>query len=579
MIALRKSLVERYFLFAERKPSDMLLWHILLFTVILSGAMLLINASRSESVTIPARGGTLQEGVIGSPRFVNPVLAITRADQDMAALIYSGLLKLNANGELQPDIAKSMTVSDDGLIYNIALRDDVRFHDGQILDADDVMFTIGLIQDPNLKSPLRGNFDGVVVEKLGDFEINFVLEEAYSPFIENLTVGILPKHEWVNLTVDQIPFSQHNSHPIGSGPYEVASVARNTSGLINGYTLKIANTYPTRPMIETLELYFYPNEVSLANALKEGVINSASGLTDTLQEVQAARPDLVTYEVTLPRTFGLFYNQNKSAVLRQKEVRAALDKAIDRGALVEEIFNGNASPIYGPIPAAFSPSTASTSDATSTTIASTTPSILDEARTILTDAGWKVNEDGHWSKEIDDIETILAVDIATANLPFLGNTAEHIRAQWETLGVVVSVRQFEQSDLTQAVIRTRDYEALLFGTALGRSLDFYPFWHSSQRNDPGLNVALYANITVDAALTTARVSTDENKRTAALEEFLTELAADNPATFLFSPTLATVMPKRVIMEPITKLTAPHERYANIEDWHIATESVWPIFTK
>lgn len=591
VIALRKTLIERYFSFIERKPSDSFLWHVFLLAVIISGGLLLTNLSVDNSQQIPARGGVLREGIVGSPRFVNPVLAITRADQDMTALIYSGLMKLGQDGTLKPDIAKSVTISDDALTYNVVLRDDVRFHDGEILNADDVLFTIGLIQDAQLKSPLRGNFDGVTVEKLSDFEVNFVIEEPYAPFIENLTVGILPKHEWFNLTIDQIPFSENNSKPIGSGPYEVASVDINQSGLVDGYTLVIANTYPDRPMIAAMHLTFYPNEDTLIKALMDEKIDSASGLTKDVDKVLAARPDLTMYTSSLPRTFGIFFNQNKSTAILQEEVRRALDAAINRQELISTVFTGNAEPLTGPIPSAFAlpelaPASASTSNntnsvptsTTKTTLANSSLDHLDKAREILVAGGWEPNEEGLWVKEIDDIETVLEVDISTANLPFLAETAEYIRKQWETLGVRVSVRQYEQADLTQAVIRTRDYQALLFGTAIGRSLDFYPFWHSSQRNDPGLNVSLYANITADAALTRARTSTSTEAQNLALHEFLTELQTDDPAIFLFAPTLTTIMPKEVIMEPITKLAAPPERYANIENWHIATESVWPIFT-
>ena len=158
-------------------------------------------------------------------------------------------------------------------------------------------------------------------------------------------------------------------------------------------------------------------------------------------------------------------------------------------------------------------------------------------------------------------------------------TAEYLQKAWGEIGVPVSIRQFEQSDLTQTVIRTRDYEALLFGTSVGRSLDFYPFWHSSQRNDPGLNIALYANITTDSVLTKARTSTSTEVRASAIETFVNELHETVPAIFLFVPTITTVEPQSLSREPIRKMSAPNERFSNIEDWYIKTESVWPIFNK
>lgn len=541
-----------------------------------AGLALLLAFSYQNTVVVPAAGGELREGIVGSPRFVNPVLALTRADQDMVELLYDGLMTQNEAGELVPHIAESVTISDDGLTYNILLRQDIFFHDGVKLTADDVIFTVGLIQDANLKSPLRGNFDGVSIERLGDYEVNFVLQEPYVPFIDNLTVGILPRHEWSELTSDQIPFSQHNTEPIGSGPYRIKEVVRNQAGLIDGYILEAFADHIRRPNIKTVVVSFFPNDESLANALKDGTVDSAIGLGTSRDDIVAARPELTTVVTPLPRTFGVFFNQNKSAALREPEVREALNLVIDRDALVAEALPGEAVPIDTVLPPGFGdhiPRPTTTRDTLEDKDAR-----IAAAVDVLEREGWKRNPEGIWSKTVDGGSVTLSVDIATANLPFLAATAEYLKTQWTALGVNVSVRQFEQVDLTQTVIRTRDYEALLFGTTVGRTLDFYPYWHSSQRNDPGLNIALYANITADAALEKSRTTTNPEERTQALVDFLTEFERDTPALFLFVPTITQIIPEQLIMNPITKLTSPHERFVHVESWYIKTESVWPFFT-
>lgn len=568
VIAKRRSLVELYFDFIDSKrASDRLFFYIFLIVAFVSGSLLLIEYSHSKTIITPTVGGELREGIIGSPRFVNPVLAITRADQDMVALVFDGLMTINEEGELVPELADSLTVSSDATVYNVVLRQDITFHDGTPLTADDVLFTIDLIKDPNLKSPLQGNFDGVLVEKLGDYELNFVLEEPYAPFIENLTVGILPKHLWEKLSIDQIPFSQHNTEPIGTGPYQIETLARNTAGLINGYTLGAYTSTLHEPKIETVSISFFSSEEQLIEALSLKKVDSATGIESDIDDILELRPGLTESETALPRTFGLFFNQNKSAALRQSAVRQALSAAVDREELIEVALHGHGLPINSPIPAGFYPQ----HDTQST-------SSLRAAADILESNGWDKNTEGIWTKEIDSIETELSIDIATANLPFLSETAAYLEKTWSELGVRVSVRQFEQSDLTQAIIRSRDYEALLFGVAVGRNLDLYPFWHSSQRNDPGLNVSLYANITADAALEDARQSTSTEERDASLELFLTEFESDVPAIFLFVPTIGRVTPNTLVYTPIKKQTAPYERFANIDDWYIETQSVWPIFS-
>ena len=113
------------------------------------------HLNRDNSLPTPTRGGTLIEGVVGIPRFVNPTLAITRADQDAVSLLYSGLMRIDSSGNLVPDIAESVTLSEDGTEYNISVRKDRTFHDGRPITARDVVYTMKLIQDPDLKSPLE----------------------------------------------------------------------------------------------------------------------------------------------------------------------------------------------------------------------------------------------------------------------------------------------------------------------------------------------------------------------------------------------------------------------------------------
>lgn len=571
----RPLLFDRYFSFVEALyPSDKLLFFIVLFIFLGSSFALLISFSEQNKKIIPTNGGTLVEGIVGTPRFVNPVLAISHADQDMVALMYSGLMRLGSDGDLVNDIAESVTISEDGKVYNVVLQQNIFFHDGIRLTAEDVAYTIGLIQDSSLKSPLRGNWNDVVVEILGEYELNFVLNEPYTPFIENLTVGILPKHVWGELTIEQLPFSQHNTEPIGTGPYALLNVGNNSSGLIETYIL---TAYPrSEPKAKILEfkVNFYPNEEALITAFKEKKITSTAAFSyNTLSQV-----DTNTYnniEQPLPRVFTVFLNQNKSVALRDKSVRKALNAAIDRDALIEYALDGHGVPTDSPIPPGF---LTIESDATSTvnTTATTTSGLL-QAETILIDAGWVQQEDGSWQKEIDGEETKLAIVISTANTEVFKKTAEYIKSVWDELGVETTVAFFEQTDLVQVIIRPRDYQALLFGTDYGHTLDMYPFWHSSQKNDPGLNVALYTNITTDTLLETARTTQDVAEQIDALSSFEKELMDETPAIFLYSPTFTYVIRNDVNVAFPTQIVRASERFSEIYKWHMEESHVWPIF--
>lgn len=569
------SLLDRYYRYMERRaPSDRFLLLLAGSILIVSLVVVFFTINATQKHTVATSGGTYTEGIVGTPRFVNPVLAITRTDQDVAALVYSGIVTLTPSGELENDLAQDITISDDGLVYNITLRDDIYFHDGVPVTAEDVAYTINLIQDPTLKSPLRGNWNEVTVEVLGEKELNIVLTEAYTPFIENLTVGILPKHVWGDLSIEQLPFSQHNTEPIGSGPYQLDSVHHNSAGLIESYTLKSAHQGERTANISTIRLKFYPNEDTLITAFEEGQFMGTTAFSlDTLDRI-----DTDTYRIIeqpLPRVFSLFFNQNRLPALRDTAARAALSVAIDREELIENVLHGYGFPTDSPVPPGFIAVESAGTEATSTPPSTTR---IQSAETLLLDAGWEQDSDGEWQKEIDGEAATLAVSIATSNARLFEDTAMYIRSAWEALGVRVNVALFEQSDLVQAVIRPRNYEVLLFGTEVGRSLDLYPFWHSSQRDDPGLNVSLYANIATDELLETARTSQDEAERIAAIRTFESEVREEHPAIFLYSPSFTYVISTDITTPEMERIVRPSDRFSNIRLWHMKENDVWPLFT-
>ncbi len=552
------------------RASDAFLLRIAFFLSVVFLFAFLIQLSMKYATPTPSFGGTFREGIVGTPRFANPVLAVTRADKDLSALVYDGLMKIGKNGELIPNIAESVTVSDDGLTYNITIKNNVTFHDGTSLTARDIAFTIAKIQDPVLNSPLRPSFDGVVVEELGEYEFNIILNEPYAPFVGNLTFGILPHHIWTNAVSEEFPFSQYNSEPVGSGPYKVTNIVRNTSGIPEKYTLAANETYHGgTPKIAIVELTFFTTEPLLAEAFRKGLIDSVVGIDAQNLQAFALKDETHHLErIPLPRTFAIFINQNKSPALRDLAAREALNVAIDRQALVDLALGGFGNVLSSPIPVGFrAPDNVSLPQAGT-----------DAARDILRSGGWEMNEETHvWEKEIDDVVTPLRFSISTGNSPtLLEKTSEYVRDAWLAIGADVTIKQFEQADFNQTVIRPRDYETILFGNQFGRSLDLYSFWHSSQRNDPGLNLALYTNITTDSILSEMRRDVNQNKDDA-IKRFSEEITKEVPAIFLFSPELLYIFPNKVTGATFRGVGEQHERFSNINEWYIETESIWPIF--
>lgn len=563
-------LVDRLLHRIEALPgSDRLLVRLAFFAVIGTGIWLMFAANQEFSATTPTRGGSFTEGIIGTPRFVNPALALTRADQDITALVYSGLMKIGPNGTLENDIAESIDISEDGRVYSITVRSDIVFHDGTPLTARDVVFTLHLIQDQELKSPLRGNWTEVTVEEVGEYSLQITLKEAYAPFIENFTVGIMPAHIWSSIPIEQLPFSQLNTEPIGSGPFSVAATKRDASKLIQQYTLSaFRESGSTDPKIDTVYLNFYQNTDELFAAMIERQIDATAYLSP--EQIDQVPESYELIEEPLPRIFGIFFNQNRSPALRDMAARKALAAALDRDALIEITLHGYGVPITAPTTFGVTELESASSSASSTP--------TEAARTILEDGGWQQTESGqHWEKEIDGETITLGLTLRTSNTPLFQSLVDSVAAQWREIGVEVVTEQFEQTGLIQSVIRPREFEALLYGLDISRSYDLYPFWHSSQQDDPGLNISQYANVRVDELLESTRTEQSTPDRHEILAEASDIITAEQPAVFLFQPTLTYVFASDITVSGITQIGRASDRLSNITDWHTESDSLWPLF--
>jgi peptide/nickel transport system substrate-binding protein len=537
---------------------------------------LLYRVNAAFLVSVPKQGGVLQEGLVGLPRFINPVLAVSDTDRDFSMLVYSGLMKASPSGDLILDAADSYTISDDGLTYTFTLKPDLYFHDGTSLTADDVVFTVLKAQDPLLKSPKRVNWDGVQVSKIDDRTIQFTLKQPYAPFLENMTLGILPSHIWKDLGPEEFSFSQFNIEPVGSGPYKIDSIKRNSSGLPTSYQLESFDDYALgAPYISNIIFRFYANDTTMLKAFDQKEFDSLSSVSpETVASITRNDESLLT--APLPRIFATFFNQNQNAIFTNREVRRALDLVTDKDALVQEVLQGHGQTINDPIPPG-SKAILGLPENIATSTLSQDERLL-QAQNILEDNGWvKSQEDGIYRNEKKKQELVFS--LSTSDAPELIKTANLLKDQWQKFGASVDVKIFSSSDLNQNVIRTRQYQALLFGEVIGRDLDLYPFWHSSQRNDPGLNIAMYTNITADKAMEDIRTTLDKEVRKAKYTVFENEIEQDSPAVFLFSPDFIYLIPKKIQDVSLNHLTTPSERFLDINTWYVETENVWQIFLK
>jgi peptide/nickel transport system substrate-binding protein len=535
---------------------------------------------------VPKQGGTLVEGIVGTPRFVNPLLATSLSDKDLVSVIYAGLMTRTANNELSPELAERYTVSEDGLTYTFHLRHNISFHDGTPITADDVVFTVTQAANPALRSPLSANWEGVDVVALDPHTVAFTLPEPYSPFIENTTLGILPAHIWGGLSDDEFAYSQFNATPVGAGPYRVDAVVVDQSGIPERYDLVAFPDYVLgAPNIARLQFAIFGDKGEALRAYQEGRIDSLYANTPASHGA-TANPQAMATAVTLTapqlRTFAVFLNHNRQPLFMRKPVREALDLMTPREEVVRDILGGYAEPLSTPIPDYLVPEGLARSvegdEVANTEVGATSShdAVLARAQGVLEKAGWERGEDGVYAFESDDEVLRLAFSLSTSDVPELAKSAERIAQSWRELGAEVEVKIFSAGDLTQSVIRPRRHDALLFGMDIGHELDLYVFWHSSQRNDPGLNIAQFADIEADAAVTALRKNSSPEVRSKELARFLERVASERAALFVYAPQMTYQTRARIHNISLHPIATPSERFDTIHEWYIETDRVWPL---
>ena len=510
----------------------------------------------------PDYGGKFTEGMVNEPRHINPLLSQANdTDRDLVYLIYSGLLEYNGEGKIVPDLAQSYEISSDGLNYTVYLKDDAYWHDGRKVTADDVIFTIQTAQNSDYGSPQRINWQGVQIEKVNDLAVMFKLQARYAQFLNNLTVKILPKHIWQDVKPINFALSEFNLKPIGSGPYKFDHLKKDKDGRIRSYQLSAnKDFYEGRPFINEIEMKFYFSEDEMLDAYNRSEIEGLSFVSpDNLKKVKF-KQRLNLRGLYLPRYFAVFFNQNKSAILSDKNIRLALSHATDKNALLEKVLESRGVAVHSPMMGGVLdiPDNVKKYDYD-----------LELAKTILETAGWSKDESGVLSKKGQRLE----IRITTSTWPELTEVAKIVGEQWKALGADITIEVLPTPELQQA-IKDRNYEALLFGAVLNIDPDPFSLWHSSQKRDPGLNLALYDNKAADTLLEDARQTLNPLERAKKYDDFQKLVIEDIPAVFLYNPLYIHGQAKKIKGSNGNLISLPSDRFINIEGWYIDTKRVW-----
>lgn len=534
-----------------------------LLGVLLAGGLLTYRFLATNQTTVAAVGGSYTEGLIGTPQYLNPLYSVASdTDTDLTRLIFSGLMRFDPEAGLTTDLAESYTMSEDQKTYTFVLRDNAYWHDGARVTPEDVVFTIGAIQNLDYRSPLSVSFSGVAVQATDERTVTFSLAEPFAPFLSTLTVGILPSHKWQDTPPSSAPLAQRNiDDVVGSGPYMLEKKTIDQKGTIRSMQLvRNPDFYRGAPYIEELNFKFYSNADALAEALKNrnvegaGFVPFAAAKELKDDRLQAVLPSLSQYTAA-------FLNDAHTSILTDANVRQALTLATDRNALIEQALGGKGvavtSPILPSMPG-YDPATGATSYDLAGAIA-----LLEESDWIL-EEGATIRTKG---------SSALAFTMTTVDTPELTTVATTLKEQWAKAGVELTIVAVDPVTLQNGVLRNHDYDILLAGELYGTDQDPYAFWHSSQVAS-GLNVAQFASRKADDVIEAARKTTNVAAHAEAYKTLATVIAEEFPAVFLYQPSYTYLTTDRIQGIDLPTITIPADRFANVNEWYIKTRKVF-----
>ena len=539
-------------------------WLAAVSLLVVLGGIQLFTMQNSFSGTAKSDGGVYAEGVIGQLDVINPLFASSQAERSVSRLVYAGLLGYDSAGELRGELAESWRIERDGARYVVELKPDLKWHDGRSVSADDIVFTVRLMQDPATRSNQEQMWGGIKVEKLSDRTIAFDLPRAFAAFPNALTFGILPEHIFEHMSPESLRESPLNREPIGAGPFvfsRLQVIDLNGDRMVAYLTANPDYVYG-KPRLDRFQLHTFSDSASLKNAFIDREINAAVGLSaaDT-QEVLSARSSAFEYNVGTDGGVYAFMNTG-SEMLQNKAVRQAMVRATDRQE-IGRLLKDETIPLGGPLLSEDVPGAKSQ--------LKDQPYDQAKAADMLTKAGWKPGRDGIRKKNGQSM-TIRLVSIEAGDYP---RVVQQLSTQWQKLGIKVETQLVDPATVQQNVIVPRAYDVLVYELEIGSDPDVYAFWHKSQAGPRGLNLSNYQSDMASEALESAQARFEPEIRFPKYETFASTWVDDAPAIALYQPSIGYVVSDSVsALQTDASLPSRIDRYVDVHHWTINKSEVY-----
>ncbi len=516
----------------------------------------------------PANGGTYIESVGGYPQSLNPLLSFYNdADSDVVALVFSGLTRIGMSGVVEPELATGWDIDPSGITYTFSLNPGILWHDGFYFTADDVLFTVNLLQDPDYPGPpdIGALWRSVEATKVGDYTVQFVLQEPYAPFLDYTTVGLLPMHQLSDIRAADLPNLDFNRQPIGTGPFRLVEV-QTEEGQITLLTLKrFPRYYGAEPYLESIILRFYPTARAAFEAYQDGAVEGVSRITLDILPQAFAEADLKLHSAETAEMVMLYFNGLVTDTLPfdDAQVRQALFYALDRQAIVDTVLMGQAVIPQTPLlPGTW---------AYNTTDAPAYAYNPQQALDLLDQAGWRRTTTAEPLRNAGG--TPLAFSLMASNDDQHLAVAREIVRQWARIGVSATVQAVPSLALT-GLLESRSYDAALVHLIIPGDPDPYPFWHETQAlPGQGQNYAGFQNRRISEIIEQARIIVNPSQRLALYQEFQQLFMAEVPALPLYVPIYTYAIDVRVNGDQLGPLMRTGDRFRTIADWYVLQRRV------
>ncbi len=520
--------------------------------------------ARLYSADVPADNTTYTEGVVGAADNLNPIFASTPAERSAARLLFASLFYEDTRGTPQPVLVDHYNVDGSGKAYTMALRKDARWNDGLPVTAKDVVFTFGAIKDADTHSQLYSSWRNITVEQLDPYTVRFTLPAPYTPFLNALTVGILPEHTLGKVRSSQLrSYSFSRSPSVTSGPFTFQNI--HAIGGSDAQSIIRLDANPDyflgAPKLAHFQLHAYASSDALVRAFRTQDVAAMSDQENEQLESLNDLKGIVRSDSPLFNAVYAFF-QMDSPMLKDPKVRNALELATDQNALLRQLHN-RVQPVTGPIlngQLGYDPGLKQ--------------SVTDvaQAKSLLDAAGWKAGPDG---KRVNALGQKLKLQMATLSSGDFPAIAQTLMDQWSKVGVTFDSQVVKPEDIQQNIIIPRAYDVLVYDLAIGSDPDVYAYWHSSQANDRGFNLSDYRSAQADDALDSARSRSDPALRAAKYRTFTQRWLADTPAIGLYRPSLTYIQTKGVSSFSARNLADPTDRYDNILYWSASKVQLRP----